>query len=91
MKTLIQKDLLVVAVLLLVVGCDTDISGSFGEDPNPGSADFSAFVAFGDSFTAGYADGALYRHGQESSFPAIMAQQFALVGRRVRPAPDGAW
>lgn len=80
MKTLIQKDLLVVAVLLLVVGCDTDISGSFGEDPNPGSADFSAFVAFGDSFTAGYADGALYRHGQESSFPAIMAQQFALVG-----------
>jgi lysophospholipase L1-like esterase len=80
MKTLIQKYLPAVAVLILVAGCDADISGSFGDDPDPGSADFSTFVALGDSLTAGYADGALYRHGQENSFPAIMAQQFALIG-----------
>jgi len=80
MKTLIQNYLPAVAVLLLVAGCDADISGSFGDDPDPGSADFSTFVALGDSLTAGYADGALYRHSQENSFPAIMAQQFVLVG-----------
>jgi hypothetical protein len=80
MKTLIQKYLPAVAVLILVAGCDADISGSFGDDPDPGSADFSTFVALGDSLTAGYADGALYRHGQENSFPAIMAQQFVSVG-----------
>ena len=80
MKTLVQKYSSIVALLCLTAGCDSDISGSFGEDPDPGSADFSTFVALGDSFIAGYADGALYRHGQENSFPAIMAQQFALVG-----------
>jgi lysophospholipase L1-like esterase len=80
MKTLIQKHTYIAALLVLVVGCDSDISGSFGEDPDPGSADFSTFVALGDSLTAGYADGALYRHGQENSFPAIMAQQFVSVG-----------
>jgi lysophospholipase L1-like esterase len=80
MKTLMQKYFHIGAVLFLVAGCDADISGSFGDDPDPGSADFSIFVALGDSLTAGYADGALYRHSQENSFPAIMAQQFKLVG-----------
>ena len=64
MKTLIQKYFHVVAVLFLMAGCDADISGSFGDDPDPGSADFSTFVALGDSLTAGYADGAPQRHGQ---------------------------
>lgn len=80
MKIFIQKILFIFAVVSLIAGCDTDISGSFGEAPDPGSADFSIFVALGDSLTAGYADSALYRHGQENSYPAIMAQQFALVG-----------
>ena len=79
MKKVMQNNFLA-ALLLLIVGCDADISGSFGEDPDPGSSDFSIFVALGDSFTAGYADSALYRHGQENSFPAIMAQQFKTVG-----------
>jgi len=80
MKTLVQKYSCIFALLCLTAGCDSDISGSFGDDPDPGSADFSTFVALGDSLTAGYADSALYRHGQENSFPAIMAQQFATVG-----------
>ena len=87
MKTLIQKYFHIGAVLFLVAGCDADISGSFGDDPDPGSADFSTFVALGDSLTAGYADGALYRHGQENSFPAIMAQQFVSVGGGVFNQP----
>ena len=80
MKFLIQKSLFSLAVAALIVGCGTEISGNSSEDPDPGSADFSTFVAIGDSLTAGYADSALYRHGQVNSYPAIMAQQFAFAG-----------
>ncbi|WP_409187180.1 hypothetical protein [Antarcticibacterium sp. 1MA-6-2] len=44
-----------------------------------GEADFSNYVALGNSLTAGYADGALYITGQENSYPNILAGQFALV------------
>jgi hypothetical protein len=51
------------------------------EKPSQGSgADFTNYVSVGSSITAGYADGALYRAGQESSFPAILAEQFKHVG-----------
>ncbi|MGB5942370.1 MAG: G-D-S-L family lipolytic protein [Leeuwenhoekiella sp.] len=45
-----------------------------------GEADFSNYVALGNSLTAGFADSALYLTGQQSSYPNIMAQQFELVG-----------
>ena len=45
-----------------------------------GSADFSKFVSLGNSLTAGFADGALYKISQENSTPAILAQQFAALG-----------
>ncbi len=48
--------------------------------PEKGQADFSRYVAIGNSLTAGYADGSLYRSGQENSYPAMLAKQFALVG-----------
>jgi hypothetical protein len=65
---------------LLLASCGTDISDSLDEDADPGTADFSTFVAVGDSLTAGYKDGALYREGQMDSYPAILAQQFAKAG-----------
>ena len=80
MNIRLQNCVVVCAAALLLSACDTDISDSLGEDPSAGRADFSTFVAVGDSLTAGYADGALYRDAQVDSFPAIMAQQFALVG-----------
>ena len=80
MKIVKSKTLFVLALVSLVAGCDTNISGSPGEDPTSGTADFSTFVTVGDSLTAGYKDSALYREGQQNSYGAIMAQQFALVG-----------
>ncbi|MBF8963398.1 hypothetical protein I0P70_09085 [Pontibacter sp. FD36] len=50
------------------------------EQPSAGNADFTRFISIGDSFTAGYADGGLYREGQLNSFPAILAKQFRNVG-----------
>ncbi|TLP72902.1 G-D-S-L family lipolytic protein [Maribacter sp. ACAM166] len=45
-----------------------------------GSADFSNYVAVGNSLTAGLTDGALFKAGQENSFPNILSSKFALVG-----------
>lgn len=50
------------------------------EKPGSGTADFSTYVAVGNSLTAGYADGTLYRSGQENSYPAMLAAQFKLAG-----------
>lgn len=48
--------------------------------PTRGSADFTKYVAVGNSLTAGYADGGLYRNSQLNSYPNILAGQFASVG-----------
>ncbi|MFA6152049.1 MAG: SGNH/GDSL hydrolase family protein [Chitinophagaceae bacterium] len=48
--------------------------------PDKGNADFTTYVAVGNSLTAGYADGSLYRSGQENSYPAMLAAQFKMVG-----------
>ena len=45
-----------------------------------GSADFSNYVALGNSLTAGYSDGALYIKGQENSWSKILSEQFLLAG-----------
>ncbi len=45
-----------------------------------GSADFSRYVSLGNSLTAGFSDNALFKKGQENSYPNILATQFKLVG-----------
>ncbi len=45
-----------------------------------GSADFSNYVAVGNSLTAGYSDAALFIDGQTASYPNMLAQNFALAG-----------
>ncbi len=45
-----------------------------------GSADFTRFVAIGNSLTAGYADGALCKSGQQNAYPLMLANQFKLAG-----------
>ena len=66
----------------VVSACDADFKNPVGDTSslNSGTADFSKFVTIGDSLTAGYADGALYLSGQENSYPAVLAKQFATVG-----------
>lgn len=48
--------------------------------PVPGDADFTRYVAVGNSLTAGYADNALYRDAQLTSFPNLLATQFQEAG-----------
>lgn len=44
-----------------------------------GDADFSKYIAVGNSLTQGYQDGGVYEEGQENSYPAIIARQMLLV------------
>lgn len=65
---------------LLLIGlysCKPNLEGFI---PSQGDADFTNFVAIGNSLTAGYADGALSRSGQVNSFSMMLSQQFGLVG-----------
>jgi len=49
-------------------------------DYSAGEADFTTYVAVGNSLTAGYMDGTVSRVGQSYSFPNLLSQQFAVVG-----------
>jgi len=89
MKQSIQHIFYALAGIALLAGCEAEFDNPVGDTSSysSGTADFSTFVAVGDSLTAGYADNALYRDGQLNSYPAILAQQFALVGGGVFSQP----
>ena len=78
----------VVLVSLTFMACTNDDTVTTGEAPvTAGTADFSKYVALGDSFAAGYSDGALFKKGQENSYPNLLAQQFAAAGGGVFTSP----
>ncbi len=60
--------------------CEPEFENEVGANYTAGDADFSSYVAIGNSLTAGYMDGTVYKSGQANSFPNLLAQQFALVG-----------
>ncbi|HCM77565.1 MAG TPA: hypothetical protein DIS90_14370 [Cytophagales bacterium] len=74
--------------LLVTVSCEQEVivaEPPVVVTPEPitgtkGSADFTKFIAIGNSFVAGVQGGALFTTGQENSLPAIMAKQFAVQG-----------
>ncbi|WP_425290160.1 G-D-S-L family lipolytic protein [Aquimarina spongiae] len=77
------KNIKYLAILAVgLVACEPEFDNPIDESGvfTSGEANFSNFVALGNSLTAGFADGALYITGQENSFPNILSQQFALAG-----------
>lgn len=75
-------------LLLLLFAGFTSCETTFDEpDYSSGSANFSSYVAIGSSYTAGFADGALYADGQLSSYPALVANVFSKVGGGVMNQP----
>jgi hypothetical protein len=73
-------------VSLTFVACNNnddvtiDANSSDGLPLTSGSANFSKYVALGNSLTSGYCDSALFIEGQKVAYPALLAQQFALIG-----------
>lgn len=77
-KYMYKAGMLALFAGVLFTSCEPEVDYEF--DPSSGEADFSKYVAVGNSLTAGYQDGGLYLEGQQSSFPAILAGQFAEAG-----------
>lgn len=72
---------LVLAATLGMTACkNNDVDPNAGVVASKGTADFSRYVAVGNSLTAGFADNGLYRSGQLNSYPNILAGQFRTVG-----------
>lgn len=85
----IFKGILATAVLgLTVQACKYEPPVEPALVPNKGTADFSKYVAIGNSLTAGFADNALYGEVQRNSFPALMAESFKEVGGGAFNQPD---
>lgn len=91
MKRLKQLSKLLLVTAVVLVGCEGQeeslIDDRIENNPLPGEtdytagqADFSNYIAIGNSLTAGFMDGALYTNGQVHSFPAILSDQLELVG-----------
>lgn len=76
------KWLLFASLSISFAACSEDDTEDTAENVpvSAGTADFSKYVALGDSFAAGYSDNALFKKGQENSYPSILAEQFALAG-----------
>jgi hypothetical protein len=68
---------LIILGILSLAACKPEVNNP---KPSKGSADFSRYIALGNSLTAGYADGGLYRDGQLNSYPSIIAAQMQSVG-----------
>ncbi|MGC4023292.1 MAG: hypothetical protein QM734_15760 [Cyclobacteriaceae bacterium] len=97
MKTIMTKSIIAVAIALcLIVLCKQDVinlkppttTTVTPTTPSKGNADFTKFVAIGNSLAAGYQAAASFDSGQANSFPAMMAKQFKLVGGGAFNQPD---
>lgn len=84
------KYIIYISLLGLLFACEPELDDF---EPSQGNADFSVYVALGNSLTAGYADGSLYRSSQLNSFPSILAEQFKKAGGGdfVQPLMDGEY
>lgn len=65
------------ALILFVVSCKPNIDTP---KPSSGAADFSKYIAVGNSLTSGFADGGLYLEGQKVAFPNMLAEQMRTSG-----------
>lgn len=78
---LLKKCFFAPLLLVLCLGCNRRT-----ETVTPGGAaatvDFSAYIAIGDSQTAGYANDGLYQTGQINSYPNILAGQLKDLGNK---------
>lgn len=62
---------------MFLTSCDPEIDTP---SSSAGQADFTSYIAVGNSLSAGYADDGLKRAGQIASTPAILAEQLKKVG-----------
>ena len=67
--------------LVVLASCEPDFDEPI-EDivVTSGDANFSKYIALGNSLTSGFSDNALFISGQQNSYPNMLANQFAMAG-----------
>lgn len=72
------------AMLFIFSGCEKEVVQTNIPGTQQGAAavtaDFSRYIAVGNSLTAGYSNGGLYVEGQQVAYPNIVAGQMKMVG-----------
>ncbi|MFC3559690.1 SGNH/GDSL hydrolase family protein [Pedobacter jamesrossensis] len=69
---------LAIAALLFAASCKPEIESTVGT--SAGQANFSKYIAVGNSLTSGFADGGLYLEGQKVAYPNLIAAKMVNVG-----------
>ncbi len=72
-----RKIYIIGSFALLFASCKPSVN--ITTPPTSGTADFSNYMAIGNSLTAGYTDGSLTVSGQLNSYPERLFEQFSLV------------
>lgn len=68
----------IAAAILFIAACKPEIETPAGT--SAGQANFSKYIAVGNSLTSGYADGGLYLEGQKVAYPNLIAAKMSSVG-----------
>jgi lysophospholipase L1-like esterase len=77
-----------IATLMLNQSCKTDFDTDVADiKVTNGDANFTKYIALGNSLTSGYRDGALYVDGQNESYPSMIGKQMQLAGGGVFTQP----
>ena len=78
----------IAAFLVAFASCEDDFDNPV-EDivVTSGDADFSKYISLGNSLTSGYTDNALFKSGQENSYPNILATQMAMANGGIFKQP----
>jgi hypothetical protein len=85
MKNWIYKIFAATITASMLWGCEPTIDVPA---PSSGDADFTNYVAVGNSLTAGYADNGLYADAQMQSYPAMIAGQINKISPITFTQPD---
>jgi hypothetical protein len=80
-----KKIYIIGAVALLFGACRPNIN--IDKNASAGEADFTNYLAIGNSLTAGYTDGSLTVSGQLNSYPQRLFEQFSLVPKNGAVGP----
>lgn len=71
----------IATTLIAVASCKPEFDDSVDDFvATSGTADFSKYIALGNSLTSGFSDNALFINGQENSYPNMLAKRMAMAG-----------
>lgn len=78
----------IVSSLIVFASCNNDFDNPVEDfTATSGDADFSKYVAIGNSLTSGFTDNALFISAQQNSYPNMLAQKMGMAGGGVFTQP----